>query len=106
MAVHLGLVVPPLTMEHIFLRARKFTLLLLIIALILHSRLSVIRRTNAEFVRTGSPIITQSCPTTKVKKVFLQERSNTHSQLLCASAIFHASNKVKPSSDETPYGTA
>ena len=78
MAVHMGLIVPPLTLEHIFLRARKCTLLLLIIALILHSRLSLIRRINAEFFRTGSPIITQSCPTKKVKKVFLQERSNTH----------------------------
>ena len=101
-AVHMGLVVPPLTPEHIFLRAPKCTLLLLIIVLILHSRLSIIRRTNAELVKTGSPTITQSCPTTKVYKVFLQGRSNTHSHLLCACTIFHASNKVKHSSDETP----
>jgi hypothetical protein len=101
MAVHMGLVVPPLTLEHSFLRACKCTLLLLIIALILHSHLSLIRRINAEFFRTGSPIITQSCPTKKVKKVFLEGRSNTHSQLLCACTIFHASNKISHSSDET-----
>jgi len=102
MAVHMGLVVPPLALEHIFLQACKSTLLLLIIAIILHIRLFVIRRTNAELLMTGSPKITQSFPTTKVKKVFLQERSNIHSQLLCACTILHASNMVKHSSEETP----
>ena len=92
MTVHMGLVVPPLALEHIFLQTCKCNLLLLIIALILHSRLSVIRRMNVELLRAGSPIITQSCPTTKVKKVFLQERSITHSQLLCACTILHSSN--------------
>jgi hypothetical protein len=67
MAVHMGLVVPPVTLEHIFLRAHKVTLPLLIIALILHSLLFVIRRMDAELVRTDSSLITQSCPTTNVQ---------------------------------------
>ena len=100
MAVHMGLVVPPLALEHIFLQACKCTLLLLIIAIILHSRLSVARRMNAELLRTGSLIITESCPITKVKKAFLQERSIIHPQLLCACTIFNSSNKIKHFSDE------
>lgn len=70
MAVHIGLVVPPLTLEHVFLRARKCTVLLLMIALIVYSHLFVIRRMAAVLVRTGSSLITQCRPTIKVKRVF------------------------------------
>jgi hypothetical protein len=47
----------PVTLEYIFLRARKDTLLLLIIVLIIYSRLFFVRRMDAELVRTDSSVI-------------------------------------------------